>query len=121
VKHYLRNESYALCHEAFQEAFPNDTVPNITTIYSIILKIEGAGYVTDPVFIHLCIYLFVVLHVCNSDYVSLTNRIVQVQVFLSYLVFPVNIIPTRQKKSKAVPLHAMVALGGRGGIAPTYS
>jgi hypothetical protein len=24
-------------------------------------------------------------------------------------------------KSKAVPLHAMVALGGRGGIAPTHS
>jgi hypothetical protein len=28
-KHYFRNESYALC----QEAFPNDTVPNKTTIY----------------------------------------------------------------------------------------
>jgi hypothetical protein len=25
------------------------------------------------------------------------------------------------KKSKAVPLHAMEALGGRGGIAPTHS
>jgi hypothetical protein len=25
-----------------------------------------------------------------------------------------------RKKSKAVPLHAMVALGGRGGIAPTH-
>jgi hypothetical protein len=24
-------------------------------------------------------------------------------------------------KKKAVPLHAMVALGGRGGIAPTHS
>jgi hypothetical protein len=24
-------------------------------------------------------------------------------------------------KSKAIPLHAMVALGGRGGIAPTHS
>jgi hypothetical protein len=24
-------------------------------------------------------------------------------------------------QSKAVPLHAMVALGGRGGIAPTHS
>jgi hypothetical protein len=24
-------------------------------------------------------------------------------------------------KSKAVPLHALEALGGRGGIAPTYS
>jgi hypothetical protein len=26
-----------------------------------------------------------------------------------------------KSKSKAVPLHAMEALGGRGGIAPTYS
>jgi len=25
------------------------------------------------------------------------------------------------KKSKAVPLHAMETLGGRGGIAPTHS
>jgi hypothetical protein len=28
---------------------------------------------------------------------------------------------TTEKKSKAVPLHAMKALGGRGGIAPTHS
>jgi hypothetical protein len=27
----------------------------------------------------------------------------------------------KAKQSKAVPLHAMVALGGRGGIAPTHS
>jgi hypothetical protein len=27
----------------------------------------------------------------------------------------------QQKQSKAVPLHAMVALGGRGGTAPTHS
>jgi hypothetical protein len=27
----------------------------------------------------------------------------------------------RKKKKKAVPLHAMEALGGRGGIAPTHS
>jgi hypothetical protein len=27
----------------------------------------------------------------------------------------------KTKQSKAVPLHAMVALGGRGGIAPTHS
>jgi hypothetical protein len=26
-----------------------------------------------------------------------------------------------KKKSKAVPLHAMEAFGGRGGIAPTHS
>jgi hypothetical protein len=26
-----------------------------------------------------------------------------------------------KSKSKAVPLHAMEALGGRGGIAPTHS
>jgi hypothetical protein len=27
----------------------------------------------------------------------------------------------KKKKSKAVPLHAMEAHGGRGGIAPTHS
>jgi hypothetical protein len=27
----------------------------------------------------------------------------------------------KKKKGKAVPLHAMEALGGRGGIAPTHS
>jgi hypothetical protein len=56
VKHYLRNESYALCQEAFQEAFPNGTVPN-KAIYRIITKFEETGSVTDPVFIHLFIYL----------------------------------------------------------------
>jgi hypothetical protein len=29
--------------------------------------------------------------------------------------------PSKKSKSKAVPLHAMEALGGRGGIAPTHS
>jgi hypothetical protein len=28
---------------------------------------------------------------------------------------------TEVKRGKAVPLHAMEALGGRGGIAPTHS
>jgi hypothetical protein len=28
---------------------------------------------------------------------------------------------TANNQRKAVPLHAMVALGGRGGIAPTHS
>jgi hypothetical protein len=28
---------------------------------------------------------------------------------------------SKVKKGKAVPLHAMEALGGRGGIAPTHS
>jgi hypothetical protein len=35
-----------------------------------------------------------------------------------YLNFPLNLI---LKKSKAVPLHAMEALGRRGSIAPTQS
>jgi hypothetical protein len=43
VKHYFHNESYALC----QEAFPNDTVPNKTTIYRIITKFEETGSVCD--------------------------------------------------------------------------
>jgi hypothetical protein len=33
----------------------------------------------------------------------------------------VVVMPVKVKKSKAVPLHAMEALGGRGGIAPTHS
>jgi hypothetical protein len=33
----------------------------------------------------------------------------------------VSPIQTRELKGKAVPLHAMEALGGRGGIAPTHS
>jgi len=32
-----------------------------------------------------------------------------------------NELPVKGKKGKAVPLHAMEALGGRGGIAPTQS
>jgi hypothetical protein len=34
---------------------------------------------------------------------------------------PDGILNIKSKKSKAVPLHAMEALGGRGGIAPTHS
>jgi transposase len=44
VKHYFRNESYALCQEAFQEAFSDDTVSN-KTIYRIITKFEETGSV----------------------------------------------------------------------------
>jgi hypothetical protein len=44
---FFRNESYALWQEAFQEAFPNDTVPNKTTIYRIITKFEETGSVCD--------------------------------------------------------------------------
>jgi hypothetical protein len=47
VNHYFRNEYYALCQEAFQEAFPNDTLPNKTTIYRIITKYEETGSVCD--------------------------------------------------------------------------
>jgi hypothetical protein len=32
-----------------------------------------------------------------------------------------TLLRIREVKSKAVPLHAMEALGGRGGIAPTHS
>jgi hypothetical protein len=45
VKHNFCNESYALCQEAFKQAFPNDTVPNKTTIYRIITKFEDTGSV----------------------------------------------------------------------------
>jgi hypothetical protein len=36
-------------------------------------------------------------------------------------VFSVKLSFVIPKKSKADPLHAMEALGGRGGIAPTHS
>jgi hypothetical protein len=36
-----------LCQEAFQEAFPNDMVPNKTTIYHIITKPEEIGSACD--------------------------------------------------------------------------
>jgi hypothetical protein len=45
VKHYFRNESYALYQEAFQEVFPNDTVPNKIKTYRIITKFEETGSV----------------------------------------------------------------------------
>jgi hypothetical protein len=32
-----------------------------------------------------------------------------------------TLMDSDKSKSKAVPLHAMEALGGRGGIAPTHS
>jgi hypothetical protein len=47
VKHYFRNESYALCQEAFQEVFPNDTVPKKRKTYRIITKFEETGSVCD--------------------------------------------------------------------------
>jgi hypothetical protein len=40
---------------------------------------------------------------------------------LFYDAFSVTRLYSKSKKSKAVPLHAMEALGGRGGIAPTHS
>jgi hypothetical protein len=47
VKHYFHNESYVLCQEAFQEAFPNVISPDKTTIYHIITKFEETGSVCD--------------------------------------------------------------------------
>jgi hypothetical protein len=40
---------------------------------------------------------------------------------LQSLQINIETIPSNKKKSKAVPLHAMEALVGRGGIAPTHS
>jgi hypothetical protein len=45
LKHYFCNEAYVLCQDAFQEAFPNDTVPNKTAIYHVIMKFEETGCV----------------------------------------------------------------------------
>jgi hypothetical protein len=41
--------------------------------------------------------------------------------FVAYLKTLFNDSDYSIEKSKAVPLHAMVALGGRRGIAPTHS
>jgi hypothetical protein len=49
------------------------------------------------------------LELVNIILVSSANRI-GLDFFIDHLC-----------KSKAVPLHAMKALGGRGGIAPTHS
>jgi hypothetical protein len=38
VKDYFRNESYALCQEAFQETFPNDTVLNKKKQFTALLR-----------------------------------------------------------------------------------
>jgi hypothetical protein len=38
-----------------------------------------------------------------------------------YGIFEGSIVTLACIKSKAVPLHAMETLGGRGGIAPTHS
>jgi hypothetical protein len=37
-----------------------------------------------------------------------------------HLITLINHSDCDKKKGKAVPLHAMEALGGRGGIAPTH-
>jgi hypothetical protein len=42
--------------------------------------------------------------------------------YLTELVYMrIFLVPIKKKKGKAVPLHAMEAHGGRGGIAPTHS
>jgi hypothetical protein len=59
VKHYFRYESHALCQEAFQQAFPNDMVPN-RTIYRIVTKFEEVVSLCDRKNNHL-------LTVLNND------------------------------------------------------
>jgi hypothetical protein len=58
-------------------------------------------------------------NVSSSD-----SRSVFVRNILVFFREPLNsdeVYNVKSKKSKAVPLHAMEALGGRGGIAPTHS
>jgi hypothetical protein len=54
---------------------------------------------------------------CPVDYAAVIAHLVPI--FLKESGFWTSSII--HKKSKAVPLHAMEALGGRGGIAPTHS
>jgi hypothetical protein len=44
-----------------------------------------------------------------------------VKMCLNLLILEKSIPKAKRVLSKAVPLHAMEALGGRGGIAPTHS
>jgi hypothetical protein len=69
------------------------------------------------------------------EHVSITKNIWSlpfrdiIPVYSENNVKPINIfcgqtavvLIIKVKKGKAVPLHAMEALGGRGGIAPTHS
>jgi hypothetical protein len=41
--------------------------------------------------------------------------------YIILLLKEVCAIVAKARQNKVVPLHAMVALGGRGGIAPTHS
>jgi hypothetical protein len=40
---------------------------------------------------------------------------------MEHTLIPLQAYKNKKGKGKAVPLHAMEALGGRGGIAPTHS
>jgi hypothetical protein len=51
----------------------------------------------------------------------LTRNFIPVIADGSYAVASEQVEVKSKKKSKAVPLHAMEALGGRGDIAPTHS
>jgi hypothetical protein len=50
---------------------------------------------------------------CQTKFCTATDR--------GHTDFILIIVPFDEKSKKAVPLHAMEALGGRGGIAPTHS
>jgi hypothetical protein len=59
----------------------------------------------------------ITLRIFDEGYVASLGKI---QSLNAYIVV-ISRNGMRQKKGKAVPLHAMEAHGGRGGIAPTHT
>jgi hypothetical protein len=86
VNQYFHKKSYALCQDAFQEAFPNDTVAEKTTIYRIIKKFDGTGSMCDRKHNRRRIVL-------NDDTLE--------DVRLGFVLFGFNIITVRSETSDA--------------------
>jgi hypothetical protein len=57
----------------------------------------------------------------NIIMMLITLYIIKEKISVYFCIFPNKQFPFQVIKGKAVPLHAMEALGGRGGIAPTHS
>jgi hypothetical protein len=70
--------------------------------------VENLVAVNIYLFLHYCHMTLVVLHVCETWCLTVREEY-RLKIF------------GNGGKGKAVPLHAMEAHGGRGGIAPTHT
>jgi hypothetical protein len=52
VRHHFVRRSFVLCREDFQEAFPNETVPNKTTVHRVTWKFRETDDVYNRKHIH---------------------------------------------------------------------